>query len=425
MGIKYLQYIICGCLLICATACNQDYPELAKPERNGELIYLAARVNEATKVTRAPYDPPQTNNVCLPTNEKPLNVSVWATTTPGSFEHKTTDDGKLYDGSIGNEVAIHTSAHFQSGEPQLLGQAIYPTPTEVSTVNVDFIGFHPKSDSWDNPTEGGTKNFNKATFTFSGKEDVMFAPKITGQYGLNYEVNPALVPTFHFYHLLTWLNIKIVADMTSDDPQKREEVSNAWGKITSLTITSNKTVTINNLGTTGIINKSEFENPENVAFTNETNLSFFSTGSDDPFPGTGTDGYQIPITETLAAYVMCAPVLGVYKYLVGGNDVLKPEYTLHLVTSKRTVDIPIDLKIKDFVDTNGDGIISDSEKTEDCFFRGNTMGKQFTIVLNFKMGDVISVSTEISVGGDADWFTQGTGTGDLKEGDLEPNAGNN
>ena len=53
------------------------------------------------------------------------------------------------------------------------------------------------------------------------------------------------------------------------------------------------------------------------------------------------------------------------------------------------------------------------------------MGKVFNILLRFKMGDVISVSTEISVGGDADWFTHGTGTGDLTEDDLQSNAGNN
>jgi hypothetical protein len=46
------------------------------------------------------------------------------------------------------------------------------------------------------------------------------------------------------------------------------------------------------------------------------------------------------------------------------------------------------------------------------------MGKQFTILLNFKMGDVISVSTDISVGGDTDWFTHGTGSGDLTENEL-------
>ena len=66
------------------------------------------------------------------------------------------------------------------------------------------------------------------------------------------------------------------------------------------------------------------------------------------------------------------------------------------------MDIPLDLK--------GD---------EGNLFTGSTMGRMFNILLRFKMGDLISVSTEISVGGDADWFTHGTGSGDLEEDDLK------
>ena len=106
---------------------------------------------------------------------------------------------------------------------------------------------------------------------------------------------------------------------------------------------------------------------------------------------------------------------------VKGNPV--PEYTLHIKTEHREMDIPLDLK-----GDNGNP------------FTGSTMGRVFNILVRFKMGDVISVSPEISVGGDADWFTHGTGTGDLTEddltegdlesgdsteGDLESNAGNN
>ena len=79
-----------------------------------------------------------------------------------------------------------------------------------------------------------------------------------------------------------------------------------------------------------------------------------------------------------------------------------PEYTLHIETEHRKMDIPLDLK--------GDA---------GNLFTGSTMGRVFNILLRFKMGDVISVSTEISVGGDADWFTHGTGSGDLKEDDLQ------
>ncbi|MBQ5911606.1 MAG: hypothetical protein IIW93_00695 [Bacteroidaceae bacterium] len=423
---RYFLHIILGGLLASSfTACQQDVPNVEQTDEVSRRIYLSARVNEATKVTRAPYDPPQTDNVCLPTNEKPLDVSVWATTFPNSFKH-IIEDGEPLDGSRDNRVAIHTSAHFQSGEPQLLGEAIYPTPTEGNNVEVDFVGLHPQSDQWTTNDDG-----SHATFKFSGNEDVMFAPKITGEYGLDYEENSALVPTFHFYHLLTWLRISIVAylgedeenstTLTEDDKKlKREKVSNAWGKIKSLTITSKDQITIHNLGTTGYkvvdgtpqIDKNEFTNEEKVSFTNsDTNaetLNLYCHNTDDQFPITGKDDDNtvpnefkgvIPTSVTPTAYVMCAPIVGATQDVLG-NPV--PEYTLHIRTEHREMDIPLDLK--------GD---------EGNPFTGSTMGKVFNIQLRFKMGDVISVSTEISVGGDADWFTHGTGTGDITEGDLE------
>ena len=42
-------------------------------------------------------------------------------------------------------------------------------------------------------------------------------------------------------------------------------------------------------------------------------------------------------------------------------------------------------------------------------------------MLNFKMGNVVTVVSEISIGGDTDWFTHGTSSGELTEGDLDVN----
>jgi hypothetical protein len=47
------------------------------------------------------------------------------------------------------------------------------------------------------------------------------------------------------------------------------------------------------------------------------------------------------------------------------------------------------------------------------------MGKRFTLLLNFKMGNVISVSATISLEGSSDWFTHGTGSNDIKEEDID------
>ena len=394
---KHLLYIaMTGLLAGGLSACQQDVSGMEPLDEEARRIYLSAGVGDAVS-SRTPYHPGGSE----PTVSHPLNVSVWASTTPDIFPNEGEN------GSNGI-VAIHTVAHFQSSDPQLLGEAIYPKETEDGevTIPVHFIGLHPLSDTW--KTTDGTD----AQFTFTGKEDIMFAPKISGTYGTDFNDSPQ----FHFYHLLTWLRIEMVADMDETDVRNREKVRDAWGKIESLTVTSKNQVTIHNIGTTGYkevngtptIDRNEFTNEGNVSFTNETSLNLYCHNTDDQFPITGKDNDNtvpnefkgvIPTSVTPVAYVMCAPVEGIIK------DALEnpiPEYTLHIKTEHREMDIPLDLK-------GDDGTL----------FAENTMGRMFTIVLNFKMGDVISVSTEISVGGDADWFTHGTGSGDLVEDDLQ------
>lgn len=377
---RYLLYIaMSGLLASGLSSCRQDASGWEQPDEEARRIYLSAGVGNAVS-SRTPYHPGDS----VPTMAHPLNVSVWASTDSIVFSNLGKDGRD-------DSVAIHTDAHFQSGNPQLLGAAIYP-----ETGTVYFVGFHPKSKegaSWN--AVNGDKD---AQYTFTGKEDVMFAPQISGQYGTDYEQTPQ----FHFYHLLTWLRIVMVADKDGANVIQKEAVSDAWGKIKSLSLINTKnTVTIMNLdGAT----KDNY--PNYVNFTpdepNKT-MSLYSVGTDDVFvtPEDAESYKSIPTSETEMAYVMCAPVQGVQEDELG-NPV--PEYTLHIKTEHREMDIPLDLK-----GDNGN------------LFNLSTMGRVFTILLNFKMGDVISVSTEISVGGDADWFTHGTGNGDLKEGDLASN----
>ena len=402
----FLYIILGGLLASSLTACQQDVPNVEQTDEDASRIYLSAGIGNSES-TRAPYYPTDGNGEPLhaPTLEHPLNVSVWASTEDGVYPNEDKN------GTNGT-VEIHTDAHFQSGDPQLLGEAIYPkAQVEGGTSKtVYFVGLHPLSNQTNSWT--ATNDNKDAQFTFTGKEDVMFAPQISGSYGTEFDQSPQ----FHFYHLLTWLRISMVADMNETNIIKREKVRDAWGKIKSLTITSKNQITIHNLGTTGykevngtpIIDKNEFIKENNVSFTSDTNLNLYCHNTDDQYPITGKDNDNtvpnefkgvIPTSVTPVTYVMCAPVVGTEKDAL---EVPVPEYTLHIKTEHREMDIPLDLK--------GDNV---------NLFTGSTMGKAFNIVLNFKMGDVISVSTEISVGGDADWFTHGTGTGDLTEDDLD------
>ena len=376
-------YIAWTFVLASMMACTDNTPAIHPLDEEASRIYLSAGIGEAVS-SRTPYSGE------VPTTSHPLDVSVWASTTPGVFP-----DSDL-NGKTGI-VAIHTQAHFQSGAPQLLGEAIYPTDPDAQEGTVGnpptvyFVGFHPKSE--DGSLWTSSDDNNVASFTFTGKEDVMFAPQIEGKYGTAYDQSP----TFHFHHLLTCIRIEMIADKAEEDVENRKDVSDAWGEIESLTISSQQNVTVSSLSEETFI-------PSNVAFVGEeVDMKLYQTGTDNVFQNS-----MIPYEEaTEVAYVMCAPVVGVAQAdgAIEGEYVTVPEYTLHIKTSQRELDIPIDLKKK-----NGEDSFT--------YFTGSTMGHQFLVQLNFKMGNVISVSAAISLDANTDWFTHGTGSEDLEEEDF-------
>ena len=375
MKVTYL-YIAMAFVLAYMWACTEDAPELGMANAEASRIYLSAGVDEV-RSSRAAYYPTDASGkpLSVPTDNHPLNVSVWASTTQDVFANN---------GSTGHtgegEVAIHSSAHFKNGDPQLFGDGdiIYPR-----NKNVYFVGLHPQGSSWV-PSDDHTK----ATFTFTGKEDVMFAPQISGVYGKGKNISP-----FIFHHLLTWLRIEMAADKSESDVRKREAVRDAWGKIETMTISSQNQVIVD-------LSKELFS-ANDITFGETTEIfPFYQKGTDNVYPVTG--GSSIP-TGTQGgeevAYVMCAPV-------VCTNTA--NEYIISIKTENRDLEIPIDLK-----DENGnplDGV--------------STMGQQFTVLLNFKLGNVIGVSAGISLSAETEWYTHGTGTGELTESLFDSNSSN-
>ena len=378
----YYLYSVVGCLFAILLGCTDDQSGLDSVEEDASRIYLSAGIGQSV-MTRAPFLPQdETGNILHePTTDNPLDVSVWASTTENVFPDS------MLNGSNGT-VAIYSSAHFQSGDPQLLGEAIYPKGSNP----VYFVGLHPQSvagSKWET-TDNATNTH--AQYTFNGKEDVMFAPQISGTYGIPYDSSPK----FHFHHLLTLLRIEMVAGMEENNEQKREEIVEAWGKITSLTISStNKVIVDLSSDSSGVV----FEG-------SDVDMPLYKTGTNEVYPK--TDGDTIPTSVTEVAYVMCAPVIAKDRDDYDEN-LLISEYTLHIQTSKRELDIPIDLKLKNQTGTEAAS-----------YFSGTTMGRQFTLLLNFKMGNVISVSAAISLGANTDWYTHGMGIFDLTEDNLTP-----
>lgn len=361
-------------LLAGFSSCQTD--ELPEDDRNDRQIYLSASF-EPSAESRAPYEWTE------PSLEHPLQVAVWASTTSKWYQHIDGKNGK--DGT----VALHSWANFQNPKHQLLKDAIYPN-TENTLVY--FVAMHPR-DGWAAKDASGTADATKASNTFTGKEDVMFAPEISGKYGLvdNVKVDPVL----HFYHLLTYLRFEMVAES--------EAVRDAWGPVKNITIKSKSGVTIDL--SQAVSNKDDI--PGRVTFTGaETDMKLYQTGSDTDFPGASTP-YTLkappPGEETNwadyseeVAYVLCESVSATKEVEdVGtGNKVQTAEYELTLTTQNRT-----DVKVK-----------LDLMANETELFEGNTMGKEFTIVLKFKLGNTIAVKAMMT-----DWQTGGVGSGDLTE----------
>jgi len=349
-----MKKVVCIIFLgwFCAT-CDEESMKQELLEKSN--VYLSAAITRPL-TSKISYE------LETPTQEQPLYASVWASDVSCNYP----DEGKSGREEDNGEVAVHTSVRFESGSPQLLDAVIYPQKDVISNLypSVYFIGLYPKAETW--KVDGDSK---KAQFRFTGKEDVMFAPEISGNYGIAYENSPE----FRFRHLLTLLKVKMIAE--------NEEVMGVWGKIESIRITSHDQVSID-------LSK-VYDAASCLTYTNATTLPFYRKGSDDVFSGYTLEYRSSELEHPVeVAYVMCSPVVATDKGVAP-----LAEYTLTIQTDKRRVDLPVDLK-----------------KSVDTHFVGSTRGVCFTLNLIFKMGNTIAVHSEIN-----DWEFSGFGNENLTE----------
>ena len=377
---KQLIYIIFAALLM--TSCLEG--GIQETEQEGAPIYLSV-VAEHSEVTKAPYLLTIPND----TEDGILRTAIWATSFREGAEGAYTFyyrnpnpplNGKNGTGDNEGQVAIHATADFDSGYPQLLDQAVYPK----AGTPVFFVGLHPQT-GWSLESDDKV-----ATYTFDGSQDVMYAPRREGKYATTGSESLVFdAPQLKFWHLLTWMKVKMVAES--------EEVLDAWGKIIDIKITSNNKVTVevsreddevDNLINTDIVSYSSTTSHDGL-------LPLYSTGSDDLFPASA--GYQLEYlsTEVKApievAYVLCSPVDAKSTDVVDGVDVEVAEYILHIETEHRKVQLPIDLR-----------------KNTSTHYTGSTRAKCFTLNLTFKMGNTIVVTADVD-----DWKLGGTSNVDV------------
>lgn len=348
---------IVGCLIMLAS-CQND--EDIVVSGNDENIRLAATI-ENTVLSRSVY------TLTEPSKNQPLKAAIWASTTPRQFENLGLN-GR--DDDVGT-VAIYTTANFTNGAEQLLDYAVYPKSGQT----VYFVGLHP-ANGWRTGSDGEGNNGISAIRNFTGCEDLMFAPQISGSYGMNKDN----WPTFKFRHLLTWLRVCIAAES--------EAVSNAWGKLKSLKIKSYNSVIIE-------LNK-EFDSSTCLNYYDsgldyDHLLDFYKPGTDLKFLDRNAPStwYTLPynVAPQEAAYVLCAPVEATAEDSEGEKTA---EYTLVIETENRSVEVPVDLMVKD------------------QHFKGSTRRNQFILNLTFRMGNNIAVSATVS-----DWRAGGMGIVEL------------
>lgn len=389
-----MRRIIHISLLICLISCQQNGLDAVQV---GAPVYIAASVG-GDSMTKAPYMPMdnQGHMIETPSPEHPLKTDVWGSTTSYIFTEEFYDQEKTrpWDGSDeSGKVAIHTDATFQSGDPQLLRAAIYNKNTKPTVYFVAFSPISQGAEKWVASEDG-----KSASFVFSGNDDVMFAPQVQGTYATDYSKSPVL----SYSHLLTWLRVEMQAES--------KEVSDSWGAIKSMTIRSNSNVKID-------LQKEAYNNDgtynfENVVFSEETDLNFYKTIEEESYDGAQvtmkkkfTDevftDIKVPyLKKEELAYVLCAPVVGTDKKVVDGEEIDAEEYVITISTDKRNVAIPVDLRHM------VSGVVQP--------FLGSTRCMQFTLSLNFKMGNTIYLTSSVQ-----DWKVGGLAVGNIGDSNIQ------
>ena len=341
-------------LSISILSCQNDSSEV--PPSSGEPIRVSASINMPT-LTRSAY------NLGTPTFDKQFDAMIWASTTSCNFPYNHHSPNNGSNGIVG----YHTTVNFQNGTYQLTRDDLY-YPSDNS--NVYFVGLYPNS-GWVDDHDGGSNV--STSFTYTGKEDVMYAPQVTGH--KNASTSPTH-PSLHFFHLLTWLRVEVYVE--------NDDVANTWGDLQSMTLHGMNTTLEIDVSSVPDVSSADFATRQGniaskVSFSSPSSLHLWTTDDDTEFTG---QSYRLTSSPTEIAYVLCQPV----NATAGTDGNRTNEYVLQLSTANRTgITVNVDLKT-----------------AEGTWFEGSTMGRQFIITLRFTESGYVSASASVT-----DWITGG------------------
>lgn len=254
--------------------------------------------------------------------DNPLTAKVEVSTVSGN-----------YSDPYASGTITFTGLNATQFNSDVIGKTTYPAGNN----NIFLYGCYPAAD-W-------TTNNHTAGCTFSGTQDVMYAPQ---QYSTKESAIAGNYPMLVFSHLLTLLEIRAIAENPA--------AQSLWGDLTEITL-------IRGAG-------KDFANTVQVTLADAEAVPVYGgtlpvwnvfTANDAVFTAQSLSLPVAPQPSRFAAYTMVAPVMA-----TGSND-----FTLSLKTSG--TDTPVSI-------TN---IALNLKDTQGLPFTGNTCGKKFTITLTF------------------------------------------
>ena len=338
MRTNYLIYItmIAGMWL---SACSEHDGGI--PDKDAENISLSAVVDEVKIMSRTANDGAYTGTV--PSNENNLEAAVWFSLTSGKYPNNPSDD---------TDLPIHTSINYVSGTATFPDDKSYTPKYPTSADPVYCVGFYPNDTGWTT-----NQDFSVATHTINGKQDLMFAPQISGNWNSHFQSQ-------RFRHLLTWL--KVCVCTTSP------EAGSYWGKLTKISLKAvPQSLTIK-------LSKEEADD------FNLKSAVEYSAQTQDLLIKNTTEEVELEIVSKEVASVFCPPIM---EETDGKNKLKnKLKYKLYIECENGSATIDVELKaLNDKEENTGES----SSGPSDAELLAYPAGLQYVLTLFFHPFNVV------------------------------------
>lgn len=324
---------------------------VSEPENgNGteEIRLKSTIIRDLGVVSRTPYE-----GTTATLDEKPLTARILTSLDATSYASANVH----CNGTMTFELADTEVAY---NKPMDKGTGVYPTG--AITTPVYLSGLYPTA-NWDLATSAGD-----AIFTITGKDDIMFAPRVESS---SQAAAAGTFPELAFTHQLTWLKLKVTGDTQATNPDRPIKVTDIkLVKALGAALQDKATVKLSAASQT--VEFAESASPV-ASISCYVKTTADPAYTDDVFTA---QEYTVTATATEVAYVMAPPVTA-----TAATDPASFEYTFAVTyedgSIENTVDVTIDLK-----DTGGTNR-----------FAGDTTGKSFEITFNFIGGKIFGTAT--------------------------------